>query len=124
MLRYLSKKIDSAFGRLRDRRLAVGIGAAKEETPEEEAARIKQEMQLASARGDIGAILKIISGSSALPPADFIKKTVGGILFMYYMFIDKYHVRPLDTDDLIDGFLYLDAKEYIIQQAKVTNEKN
>ena len=43
---------------------------------------------------------------------------------MYYMFIDKYHVRPLDTDDLIDGFLYLDAKEYIIQQAKVTNEKN
>lgn len=75
-------------------------------------------MQLASARGDISTLLKIIAGTSAIPPADFIKKTVGGILFMYYLFIDKYHVRPVDLDDLIDGSLYLDAKDYIIKQAR------
>ena len=119
MLRYLSKKINTAFGRLRDRRVAVGIGTAKEETPEEEAERIGKEMQLASARGDIGAILKIIASTSALPPADFIKKTVGGILFIYYLYIDKYHVRPIDLDDLVDGSLYLDAKDYIIRQQRV-----
>lgn len=126
MLWYPSKKINAAFGRLRDRRLAVGIGTAKEETPEEEAKRVEQEMKLASARGDIGTILKIISGTSALPPADFIKKTVGGILFIYYTYMDKYHVRPMDLDDLIDGTLYYDAKNYIIQQQRLQDglEKN
>lgn len=78
-------------------------------------------MQLASARGDIGAVLKLIVGTSALPPADFIKKTVGGILFIYYMYMDKYHSRPVDLDDLVDGTLYYDAKNYIIQQQRVNN---
>ena len=79
-------------------------------------------MQLASARGDIGAILNLIATSSALPPADFIKKTVGGILFMYYLYVDKYHVRPVDIDDLVDGTLYLDAKDYIIKQQRAKND--
>lgn len=76
-------------------------------------------MQLASARGDIRTVLKLIVGTSALPPADFIKKTVGGILFIYYMYMDKYHSRPVDLDDLVDGTLYYDAKNYIIQQQRV-----
>lgn len=78
-------------------------------------------MRLASARGDIGAILNIIATTSVLPPADFIKKTVGGILFMYYLYVDNLHVHPVDIDDLIDGTLYLDAKEYIIKQQKAKN---
>ena len=76
-------------------------------------------MKQASATGDIGTLLRLIAGTSALPPADFIKKTVGGILFMYYLFIDKYHVRPVDLDDLIDGSLYLDAKDYILKQTRL-----
>lgn len=79
-------------------------------------------MRAAAARGDIGAILKLITSTSALPPADFIKKTVGGILFIYYLYIDKYHVRPVDLRDLVDGMLYLDAKDYIIKQ-QALNEK-
>lgn len=122
MLWYTDKKINTAFGRLRDRRNTVGIVTTKEESPEEEAERVEREMKLASSSGDIGTLLRLIAGTSALPPADFIKKTVGGILFMYYLFIDKYHVRPVDLDDLVDGSLYLDAKDYIIKQARVKED--
>lgn len=79
-------------------------------------------MKLASASGDIGTLLRLIAGTSTIPPADFIKKTVGGILFMYYLFVDKYHVRPVDLDDLVDGSLYLDAKDYIIKQARLKED--
>lgn len=32
---------------------------------------------------------------------------------MYYMYVDNFHVRPLDLTDFVDGLLYLDAKNYI-----------
>lgn len=50
--------------------------------------------------------------------ADFIQKTCGSLLFVYYTYVNKYHVRPVDMDDLIDGLLYLDAKSYIIKESQ------
>lgn len=116
MLRVNGKKINTAFRRLRDRRAAVGNRNTAEETPEQEAKRIQEELADAQARGDITTILSIISSSSSLTPADYIKKTCGNILFMYYTFVENLHTRPVDLDDLIDGLLFLDSKNYIIKQ--------
>ena len=110
------KKTDTAFGRLRERRKAVGIDSTAE-TPEEEAKRIEREIATAAATADISTILRIVAQSSSMTAKDFIKKTCGGLFFMYYVYVDKFHQKPVDIDDLVDGLLYLDAKEYIIKQA-------
>lgn len=36
---------------------------------------------------------------------------------MYYTYLDNLHNRPADVDDLVDGLLYLDAKNYIQKDA-------
>ena len=122
MLRHNGKKIDTAFGRLRERRAAVGeISTA--ETPEQELTRIQQEIAAAQATGDIATIISIIASTSSLTVGDYIKKTCGGILFLYYTYIDKLHSRPVDMNDLVDGLLYLDAKGYILKKATDKGKK-
>ena len=119
LLRVDDKKINTAFRRLRERRAAVGeISTA--ETPEQEAARIQQELTAAQAAGDIATIISIIASTSSLTVGDYIKKTCGSILFLYYTYVDRLHQRPVDMTDMIDGLLYLDAKGYSI---KKTTEK-
>lgn len=71
-------------------------------------------MKLAAQSGDIATVIRLMTQTSALTPTDFIKKTVGSVLFLYYMYVDKLHVRPVSLDDWIDGLLYLDAKAYLI----------
>ena len=93
------------------------------ETVEQESKRIEQEMRLAAASGDIGSVVRLITETSSQKPADFIKKTVGSILFMYYSYVDKLHVRPLDLDDFIDGILYVEAREYCNEKARQKAEK-
>lgn len=78
------------------------------------------EIKAASEAGDISTLLRIITKSSSLTVEDYIKKTLGSIRFMYYMYVDKLHVRPKDLIDMIDGLLYLDARTYILKQS---NEK-
>lgn len=78
------------------------------------------EIKAASEAGDISTLLRIITKSSSLTVEDYIKKTLGSIRFMYYMYIDKMHVRPKDLIDMVDGLLYLDARTYILKQS---NEK-
>lgn len=114
------KKINAAFRRLRKRRQAVGIEAASE-TPEQELERVKQEIAAAQAAGDISTIIRIITQTSKMTTEDFVKKTCGGLLFLYYTYVEKLHTRPLDIDDMIDGVLFLDAKSYIMKQ--VTEDK-
>lgn len=75
-------------------------------------------MQLAAASGDIGSLVRLITETSSQTPADFVKKTVGSILFMYYSFVDKFHVRPRDLDDFIDGMLYIEARAYCDEKAR------
>lgn len=76
-------------------------------------------MKAAAETGNVAAIMRIISLSSTLKPADFIKKSVGSLLFIYYTYIDKFHVRPLDIEDIIDGLLYNDARNYIDEQKAI-----
>lgn len=71
---------------------------------------------MAQARGDISTILSLVASTSSLTAADFIKKTCGGLLFMYYTYVDNLHARPVDVLDLVDGLLFLDAKGYINKQ--------
>jgi len=108
------KKIDTAFRRLRERRQAVGLEEATE-TPEQEQLRIQKDIATAQAAGDIATVLRIITKASRMTSGDFIKKTCGGLLFLYYAYIDKLHTRPVDVEDMIDGLLYLDARTYIIK---------
>lgn len=75
------------------------------------------EMKAASEAGDISTLLRIITKSSSLTVEDYIKKTIGTVRFMYYMYIDKLHVRPKDLIDMVDGLLYLDARTYILKQS-------
>lgn len=74
-------------------------------------------MATAQATGDISTIISLISNASKRTAADFVKETCGSLLFMYYMYMDKLHGVPVDVDDMIDGLLYLDAKNYIVQDA-------
>lgn len=72
---------------------------------------------MAAQTNDIATIIRLMSATSALTPTDFIKKTVGSFLFMYYMYVEKMHVRPVDLDDWVDGLLYLDASAYLQKRA-------
>ena len=116
MLRIDGKKINAAFRRLRERRAAVGENTTAEETPDQEAARIKREMEMASMRGDISALLNLVVSTSSMTAADFIKKSCGGLLFMYYTVVEQLHTRPVELIDMVDSLLYLDAKRYIEKQ--------
>ena len=79
-------------------------------------------MQVAAAANDIATIMKLVASSSALKPADFVKKTVGSLLFIYYSYIDRFHVKPRDLDDLMDGLLYVEARTYIDDQIRAKEE--
>lgn len=116
MLWSYGKKIDAAFRRLRERRAAVGL-ATTSETPEQEAERVKKELMAAQAAGDIATVLRIITKTSSLTAKDFIRETCGGLLFMYYTYIERLHVVPMDIEDMIDGLLFLDSRNYIMKQA-------
>lgn len=55
--------------------------------------------------------------TSEQKPSDFIKKTIGNILFVYYTYLQKYNCRPRDLEDLVDGLLYLDAYSFLEKKA-------
>ena len=55
--------------------------------------------------------------TSALTPSDYIKKTIGNILFTYYTYLKYYHLKPRDLDDLVDGLLYMEAQQYQEEQS-------
>lgn len=93
------------------------------ENPEEEAKRIQDEMRIAAASGDISTVVRLIASTSSMTTQDFIKQTCGGLLFLYYTYVDKLHVKPTDLIDMVDGLLYMDAKNYIIKQAQAKAEK-
>lgn len=87
-----------------------------EETPEQEAKRIEKEAKLAAARGDISTLLNLMVSTSSMTATDFIKKTCGSLLFMYYSYVENLHTKPMDIEDMIDGILYLEARNYMQQQ--------
>lgn len=117
MLWYPGKKVNSAFRRLREKREAVG-NVSREETPEQEAERVQRELAAASAANDIATIVKIIARTSSLKASDYVQKTVGNVMFTYFTYVDNYHTYPRTLDDLVDGILYIEAKQYVQKQAR------
>ena len=113
MLWYNDKKINAAFKRLRDKRKAVGIESHQKITPEEEAEILKRDIQAAAAANDISTVMSLMLRASSMTTEDYVDRLLGGVRFMYYSFVDKFHVRPLDLIDLVDGSLYMDAYNYI-----------
>lgn len=99
-------------------------------SPEEEAKLLRQQIAAAQASGDIGTILHLMAKTSELTPSDFIKKTVGNILFVYYVYLENFHIKPKDLEDIVDGLLYLDAHNFIKKQqyenemARIRNRKH
>lgn len=93
------------------------------ESPEQEAARVSKELQDAASSGDIHTIVKVIANTSSLSPTDFIQKTVGSLLYVYYMYVDRFHVIPTDLDDMIDGILFMEAHQYNIEKNRPKDDK-
>lgn len=91
----------------------MGIESHQKITPEEEAEILKRDMQAAAAANDISTVMSLMLRASSMTTDDYIDRLLGGIRFMYYSFVDKFHVRPIDLIDLVDGSLYMDAYNYI-----------
>lgn len=62
--------------------------------------------------GDISTIISLIVQASVRTPGEFIRDSLGSLLFMVYLFEDTFKHEARDMDDLVDGLLYLDAKNY------------
>lgn len=82
-------------------------------SPEEEAKRIEQQIRAAQTTGDVATILRLISQTSELTPQDFIKKTLGNLMYIYYLYLSEFHVRPKDLEDMVDGLLFIDARNFL-----------
>ena len=93
------------------------------ETPEQESKRVTEELKNAAASGDIHTIVKVIANTSSLSPTDFIQKTVGSLLYVYYMYVDRFHTVPTDIDDMIDGILYIEAHQYNVEKQMPKDNK-
>lgn len=93
------------------------------ESPEAESRRVTEELKNAAASGDIHTIVKVIANTSSLSPTDFIQKTVGSLLYVYYMYVDRFHVIPTDLDDMIDGILFMEAHQYNIEKSRPKDDK-
>lgn len=102
---------------MRERRAAVGKTVESPRTPEQEVASFNEAMRAAQAAGDISTILHLIAKTAELTPDDFVTKTVGYALFLYYFYLDSFHCTPKDMEDLIDGLLYIESKRYIEKRA-------
>ena len=65
--------------------------------------------------------------TASLTPEDFIKKTIGNLLFTYYSYVDRFHIKPKDLEDLVDGLLYIMSAGFIqkkqIEDMKASMQK-
>lgn len=55
--------------------------------------------------------------TASVTPADFIKKTLGSIMLAYYAFVDRFHMKPFDLEELVDGLLFIDVSNFIKKKA-------
>ena len=84
---------------------------------------MEEEISMAHGAGDISQLLSIITETASLTVNDFISKTIGPLKMLYYLYIDKFHMCPTDLDELVDGLLYLDVKEYILKKNRNKGKK-
>jgi len=46
-------------------------------------------------------------------PSQIVEDTVGSVMYVYYLYVENLHTRPIDIDDMVDGILYLSARQQI-----------
>lgn len=86
-------------------------------TPEQEAKLFEERVRQAQATGDIGTLLKLMSQTVSLTPSDYIKKTLGTLMYLYYQYLKYFHMRPRDIEDMIDGLLYISTSNFLDKRA-------
>ena len=105
--RAADKKVDAALVRLRDTRERLGR-LGESEHPDAVNHKLKQ----AALAGDISTVISLITQASVRSPGEFIRDSLGSLMFMVYLFEDTFKHEARDMEDLVDGLLYLDAKNY------------
>lgn len=60
--------------------------------------------------GNIFDALTLAMRAKKKTPFEIIEEIVGSVMYLYYLFVDGLHTRPIDIDDMTDGLLYLQAR--------------
>lgn len=54
--------------------------------------------------------------------SDLVHVSVGPMVLSYFVFLDEYHVKPRDLEELVDGLLYIDLKQIRFDRLKKSAE--
>ena len=116
------KKLDTAFQYLRDAYDRVGTNGTEPaiggESLKDTAADVQSQVKMAAAAGDLQGLIKMLMRTTKLSYSDYVQATVGPMLHLYYQYCDKFHTRPVDLIDLMDGILYMACQGYKMQLDK------
>lgn len=74
---------------------------------------LRDQVKQAQATGDIGTLLRLMAQTASITPADYIKKTLGTIMFLYYQYARYFRLRPVDLEDMVDGLLYISTSNFL-----------
>lgn len=75
-------------------------------------------------------ILDAITTSNDLTVDEYTETLMGHLRNAYYVYVDVFHVYPRDMEELVDGLLYVDIKNYATemdmkeQQRKAERERD
>lgn len=74
---------------------------------------MEERVRQAQATGDIATLIRLMAQTASITPADYIKKTLGTIMFLYYQYTKFFRLRPMDLEDMVDGLLYISTSNFI-----------
>lgn len=74
---------------------------------------MEDQIRQAQATGDIATLIRLMAQTASITPADYIKKTLGTIMFLYYQYTKFFRLRPMDLEDMVDGLLYISTSNFI-----------
>lgn len=74
---------------------------------------MEAQIRQAQSTGDIATLIRLMANTVSLTPADYIKKTLGTIMFLYYQYTKFFRLRPIDLEDMVDGLLYISTSNFI-----------
>ena len=62
---------------------------------------------------DVSALLSIIVQASTRSPEEFVEESLGSLMFLVFLYMDTFKQEPETLDDLVDGMLYIDSRNYM-----------
>lgn len=57
-------------------------------------------------------MISLITESCNRTPGEFISDSLGATMFMVFLYEDTFKHEASDMEDLVDGLLYIDARNY------------